>query len=71
MGVYYLALPVGTALGYILGGTIADKLGWQAVFFVVGLPGLLVALAGLVITEPERGASEEALPPRNMWIGPA
>ena len=59
MGVYYLALPVGTALGYILGGTIADKLGWQAVFFVVGLPGLLVALAGLVIREPERGASEE------------
>ncbi len=40
MGVYYLALPLGTALGYILGGTIADLLGWQAVFFVVGLPGL-------------------------------
>ncbi len=61
MGVYYLALPVGTALGYILGGTIADKLGWQAVFFVVGLPGLLVALAGLVISEPERGASDEGV----------
>ncbi len=58
MGVYYLALPVGSALGYILGGTIAVRLGWQAVFFVVGLPGLLVALAGLVISEPERGASE-------------
>jgi MFS transporter, Spinster family, sphingosine-1-phosphate transporter len=58
MGVYYLALPVGTALGYILGGSIADLLGWQAVFFVVGLPGLLVALAGLVITDPGRGASE-------------
>jgi MFS transporter, Spinster family, sphingosine-1-phosphate transporter len=58
MGVYYLALPVGSALGYILGGTIAVRMGWQAVFFVVGLPGLLVALAGLVISEPERGASE-------------
>ncbi len=58
MGVYYLALPLGTALGYILGGTIADRMGWQAVFYVVGLPGLLVALAGLVIYEPERGASE-------------
>ena len=39
MGVYYLALPVGSALGYILGGTIAVRMGWQAVFFVVGLPG--------------------------------
>jgi MFS family permease len=58
MGVYYLALPLGTALGYILGGTIADRMGWQAVFYVVGLPGLLVALAGLIIYEPERGASE-------------
>jgi MFS transporter, Spinster family, sphingosine-1-phosphate transporter len=58
MGVYYLALPVGTALGYIVGGKIADALGWQAVFFVVGLPGLVVALAGLIINDPGRGASE-------------
>ncbi len=58
MGVYYLALPVGTALGYILGGSIADRLGWQAVFFVVGMPGLLAALAGLAIMDPGRGASE-------------
>jgi MFS family permease len=58
MGVYYLALPVGTALGYILGGSIADHFGWRAVFFVVGMPGLLAALAGLVIMDPGRGASE-------------
>jgi MFS family permease len=64
MGVYYLALPLGTALGYILGGKIADSLGWQAVFFVVGLPGLLVALAGLVINDPGRGASEAGAGPR-------
>ena len=45
-------LPVGTALGFLLGGTIADALGWQAVFFVVGLPGLLAAVAGLVHERP-------------------
>jgi MFS family permease len=60
MGVYYLALPVGTALGFKLGGWIADDFGWRAVFFVVGLPGLLAALAGLVMSDPGRGASEEA-----------
>jgi len=58
MGIYYMALPVGTALGYMLGGTIADRLGWPAVFFVVGLPGLLAAGAGLVMSDPGRGASE-------------
>lgn len=58
MGVYYLALPVGTALGYFLGGTIADHHGWRAVFWVVGLPGLLAAAAGLLMHDPGRGASE-------------
>ena len=60
MGVYYLALPVGTALGFVLGGTIADAMGWRAVFFVVGLPGLLAAFAALVMSDPGRGASEAA-----------
>jgi MFS family permease len=60
MGVYYLALPLGSALGYMLGGRIADLLGWPAVFFVVGFPGLLAAAAGLLMSDPGRGASEES-----------
>ncbi len=59
MGVYYLALPVGTALGFKLGGMIADDFGWRAVFFVVGLPGLVAAALGLIMVDPGRGASEE------------
>jgi len=62
MGVYYLALPIGTALGFMLGGTIADALGWRPVFLVVGLPGLLAAAAGLLISDPGRGASEGGAP---------
>jgi MFS transporter, Spinster family, sphingosine-1-phosphate transporter len=58
MGLYYLALPVGTAVGMILGGTIADAFGWRAVFWVVGLPGLLAAGAGLWMRDPGRGAAE-------------
>jgi MFS transporter, Spinster family, sphingosine-1-phosphate transporter len=58
MGVYYLALPLGGALGYSIGGWVGQELGWPAAFFVVGLPGLLVAAAGLVIHDPGRGASE-------------
>ena len=63
MGVYYLALPLGGALGYILGGTIGEEFGWCAAFWVVGLPGVLAAFAGLVMSDPGRGASEGTLVP--------
>ena len=46
MGVYYLALPLGGALGYVIGGWVGDHWGWRAAFWVVGLPGLLAAVAG-------------------------
>jgi MFS family permease len=58
MGIYYLALPIGTALGYVIAGRIASSWGWPSVFFAVGLPGLLAAFAGLLILDPGRGASE-------------
>ncbi|OJW06886.1 MAG: MFS transporter [Planctomycetales bacterium 71-10] len=59
MGVYYLALPVGGALGYGIGGWIGEHWGWSRAFLVVGLPGLLAAVAGLLIHDPGRGASED------------
>ncbi|MGO9597398.1 MAG: spinster family MFS transporter [Isosphaeraceae bacterium] len=58
MGIYYLALPLGTALGYVIAGRIASAWGWPSVFFAVGLPGLLAAFAGLLVLDPGRGASE-------------
>lgn len=58
MGIYYLALPIGTALGFLIAGWVAPHWGWHPVFLVVGLPGLLAALAGLTILDPGRGASE-------------
>jgi MFS family permease len=58
MGRYYLALPLGGALGYGIGGWVADAWDWRAAFWIVGLPGLLVAVTGLMIHDPGRGASE-------------
>jgi MFS family permease len=40
----YLAIPVGSALGYLLGGIIGRTMGWHAAFFIVGIPGLLLVL---------------------------
>ena len=62
MGIYYLALPLGGALGFGLGGWIGFHWGWSHAFLVVGLPGLLAAVAGLLIHDPGRGASEGAHP---------
>ena len=55
---FYAAIPCGSALGYILGGSIEATLGWRSAFFIVGAPGLAVALAALLIREPPRGAAD-------------
>ena len=69
MGVFYLALPLGTAFGYGVGGLIDAKFGWHAAFLVVGLPGLLLAFAGLMIVNPVRGASEARTSDRSSRRG--
>jgi MFS family permease len=58
MGLYTLALPLGGALGYALGGRVGTQFGWHAAFLVVGLPGFALALLGLLIRDPGRGASD-------------
>ena len=41
---FYLAIPVGSALGYLLGGVIGERYGWHSAFLMVGAPGLLLVL---------------------------
>jgi sugar phosphate permease len=54
-GIFYLAIPVGTAAGYILGGKLGAAHGWRFPFYIAAAPGFLLALAILFIPEPERG----------------
>jgi multidrug resistance protein len=54
-GIFYLAIPVGTAMGYLLGGKLGPSLGWRYPFYVAAMPGFLLALALLFIPEPPRG----------------
>lgn len=58
MSWFYLAMPLGGALGMALGGWIGKHYGWHAAFFVVGAPGIVAALAALLLPEPVRGLSE-------------
>ncbi len=56
--IFYVAIPVGGALGYGLGGLIEHHFGWRSAFLCAGLPGLLLALVLLPFREPERGQAE-------------
>jgi MFS transporter, Spinster family, sphingosine-1-phosphate transporter len=51
---FYVALPVGSALGYAFGGKIADVLGWRWAFYLVVPPGLLLAACCFLMTEPRK-----------------
>jgi len=53
--VFYLALPVGTALGYLLGGVMGPKYGWRAPFYAGAAPGVLLAFLLLLLPEPPLG----------------
>src|SRR5439155_16226131 len=45
MSYFYVAIPVGSAIGYAIGGFVAAHWGWQTAFFVVAPPGILLGLA--------------------------
>ena len=55
LGVFYLAIPVGSAAGYLLGGNLAPHYGWRFPFYIAAAPGFLLAIAVLFLKEPERG----------------
>jgi predicted MFS family arabinose efflux permease len=57
LAIFSLGVPIGSMLGLVLGGWINDVLDWRAAFFVVGLPGLILAgIAWFVLPDPPRHA---------------
>ncbi|HWZ59498.1 MAG TPA: MFS transporter [Gemmatimonadaceae bacterium] len=73
--IFYMAIPVGSALGYVIGGAVDHAHGWRAAFFVAGAPGLVLALLALWIRDPQRGANDPApaastsAPVPSAWLG--
>ncbi len=57
--VFYAAIPIGSALGYVLGGLVDHLAGWRAAFMVAAAPGLLLSLAALRLVDPPRGGMDE------------
>jgi MFS transporter, Spinster family, sphingosine-1-phosphate transporter len=59
LSIFYVAIPLGAAIGYAAGGQMGSLWGWRAPFFICAIPGLIVAgLYAWVGTEPVRGASD-------------
>ncbi len=60
--VFFAAIPIGSALGYVLGGLVDKHYGWRAAFFIAGIPGLLLAALCLGLRDPPRGAMDLQAP---------
>ncbi len=60
MAIFFCAIPVGAALGYVVGGLVDAHFGWRAAFFVAGTPGLVLAALCLLLPDPPRGSQDTA-----------
>jgi predicted MFS family arabinose efflux permease len=59
MGIYTAGISVGIMIAFIVGGWVAQNVGWREAFFIVGIPGLILSLiVRFTIREPARGLSE-------------
>jgi len=58
LGVFQAAIPMGFALGYVLGAVLAHYFGWRLAFMIVGLPGLIASIFVWKLSEPQRGAHD-------------
>ncbi len=56
LSVFFMAIPAGTALGYLIGGYLGHAHGWRMPFYVVAAPGVIMGLVMLAMREPARGA---------------
>ena len=71
---FFLAMPMGAALGMVLGATFAQVATWQTAFLAAGAPGLVLALLALAVPEPVRGWTEGVDVPRlryHEYVGPS
>lgn len=62
MAFFYMAIPVGSALGYVFGGFVGQNLGWRWPFYLVTIPGLLLGIWALLMRDPRRGREQSLAP---------
>lgn len=59
LGIYSLGINLGILVGFLVGGWVSQWYGWRAAFFIVGAPGLIIALlVRFTLKEPARGHAD-------------
>ena len=67
LGIYSLGIPFGIMFGLFAGGWINEVFGWRLAFFVVGIPGILLAfIFRFTVKEPIRGQAEGKIDSENQ-----
>ena len=60
--IFYVAIPVGAAMGFTVGGLLGHAAGWRTAFLICGPPGVLAAALAFFIKDPGRGAFDTSTP---------
>jgi MFS family permease len=56
LAIFYSAIPIGSALGYLIGGAVQHATGdWRQSFFIAGIPGLALGFLCVLIKDPATG----------------
>jgi predicted MFS family arabinose efflux permease len=66
LAIFSMAIPVGSALGYVLGGAVGFRWGWRHAFFLAGLPGLVLALLALGLKDPQTAGGKRRPAPATL-----
>lgn len=57
--IYSAGIPLGGGIAFFLGGSIGGSMGWRWAFYLLGFPGLFIAVLVLLMREAKRGATEQ------------
>jgi len=70
LGIYNAGMAVGGSTGLFLGAVLAPHIGWRGVFWIAGLPSLLLALSSAFISAPPHLSRPHAEPARAYLLNP-
>ncbi len=67
--IFNIAIPVGAALGYLIGGIVGEHFGWRTSFVVSGIPAILIGLLiAALLKEPPRGETPAPIQGREAHL---
>ena len=68
LAMFGLALPIGSALGYVLGGVVGEHWGWKVAFMLAGIPGIFLGILALFLLKDKTRQSQTLYPSLQDYI---